>query len=187
MIKATTNISQVLLRIQAKVASTYSKEGVVLDKALRAAAITAAGILRNRVHVEGKKADGTAIGSYTDAYLKRRQKKFNRTADRKKIMSLTRQMENDLAVTGQEPFKTSQGYGIGFKNKFNADKADWLQNGRKAHTVKEYERTVKSKKRKVSAHTKKDTKGYGKVYRLTKEEEQQVVKAATDFIKGLNA
>ncbi len=49
-----------------------------------------------------------------------KRKKYNRTSDTKVIMSLTRQMENDMTA-----IPTPTGYGIGYLNPFNAQKARW--------------------------------------------------------------
>lgn len=48
--------------------------------------------------------------------------RYNRTSDTKVILSLTRQMENDLAV-----IDTPTGYGIGYLNPFNMQKAMWCE------------------------------------------------------------
>lgn len=48
--------------------------------------------------------------------------KYNRTSDNKVVLSLTRQMENDLSV-----LPTVSGYGIGYKNEFNFDKSQWAE------------------------------------------------------------
>lgn len=76
---------------------------------------------RERIHERGQKADGSQIGEYGDKYLKLRQSKYNRTADRKVILSLTGQMENDYKVI---PLSDTE-YALGFDNQFNADKAEW--------------------------------------------------------------
>ena len=78
-------------------------------------------VLHQRIHVDGEDADGKPIGRYTNAYMKTRAKK-NRTADTKVIVSLTRQLENDYAVIA-----TDRGWGIGFLNSHNADKAGWVE------------------------------------------------------------
>lgn len=48
--------------------------------------------------------------------------KYNRTADTKIIVSLTRQLENDWSVIAVD-----KGYGIGFKNPFNLQKLKWVE------------------------------------------------------------
>lgn len=48
--------------------------------------------------------------------------KYNRTSDTSVILSLTRQMENDLSVVA-----TGTGYGIGYLNPFNMQKAMWCE------------------------------------------------------------
>lgn len=111
-------------------------------------------MIHERIHVDGKAADGSQIGTYTNAYMQVRtgnfgnsgkfvkgknagktknsgsftkgpskgsaRPKYNRNADNKVILSLTRQMENDYAVLPGEV-----GWGIGFNNVHNADKARW--------------------------------------------------------------
>lgn len=53
------------------------------------------------------------------------RKAYNRTSDTKVILSLTRQMENDLSICVQNPIQTSYGYAIGYQNDFNYDKLIW--------------------------------------------------------------
>lgn len=48
--------------------------------------------------------------------------KHNRSSDTKVIISLTRQLENDWSVIA-----TNKGYGIGFLNSHNFDKAKWTE------------------------------------------------------------
>ena len=48
--------------------------------------------------------------------------KYNRSADTKIIVSLTRQLENNWSV-----LETKNGYGIGFTNPFNAQKLRWVE------------------------------------------------------------
>lgn len=48
--------------------------------------------------------------------------RYNRTADPKVILSLTRQMENDLSVV-----PSGNGYGIGYLNPHNFQKAQWCE------------------------------------------------------------
>lgn len=48
--------------------------------------------------------------------------KYNRSSDTKVIISLTRQLENDYAVVA-----TDNGYGIGFNNPLNRNKATWVE------------------------------------------------------------
>lgn len=47
---------------------------------------------------------------------------YNRSNDTKVIISLTTQLEQDYAVVA-----TEKGYGIGFNNKHNRDKAGWVE------------------------------------------------------------
>lgn len=80
---------------------------------LRPVAEDVLSMMTERIHEEGKAADGGQIGTYNNNYLKLRQgKKYNRTSDKKIIVSLTRRLENDWGV-----ISTDKGYGIGFLNR----------------------------------------------------------------------
>lgn len=62
----------------------------------------------------GKHIQGAVIGNNRPVY--------NRTADTKVILSLTRQMEQDLSI-----IDTQDGYGIGYLNPHNFEKAIWCE------------------------------------------------------------
>ncbi len=64
-------------------------------------------------------------GSFTKAAASKEgtsRPRYNRTSDTKVILSLTRQMENDMSVVA-----TGKGYGIGYLNKLNLQKAKWCE------------------------------------------------------------
>lgn len=90
---------------------------------LRPVAFDLIALMTERIHDKGLGSDGSLIkaGGYDSGYLKFRQEKHNRTADKKVIISLTRQLENDWSV-----IQIKGGYGIGFKNSFNYQKAQWM-------------------------------------------------------------
>ena len=163
------------------------------DKVLRAIADSALSLVRPRIHQQGKRADGQPIGTYSNSYLNYRVKKKNRENDSKVVLSLTRNMENDFQVIA-----TDTGYGLGFNNPDNVKKADWLQNGTKATTVKAYKRDISKRTKRgiirkgqserivnVSAHSRKGWKGYGKVYGLTREERTVLKNTADQIIDEL--
>ena len=97
--------------------------------------------VKHRVHVEGKASDGSQIGTYSESYMKVRTNNFKskaivrgknkgnprtvykRGADTKIILSLTRQMEKDFDAT--KPIPITNGYGIGYSNSHNYEKARW--------------------------------------------------------------
>lgn len=103
-------------------------EGV--NDMLMQVALAQRAMMAERVHVEGLDSFGRPIGTYTPSYMEVRTgkrpasdgRRYNRGADTKVILSLSRQMENDLSVT-----PLSDGYGIGYKNNFNYQKSQWLQ------------------------------------------------------------
>ena len=161
------NAQQVFSSIEKQIKSYQDPNGIIHDKLIRAVAAGAAGELRRRVHVEGKKTDGNAIGTYEAKYLKKRQKPpYNRSSDSTIVFSLTRQMENDLfLVAGSNPedvpIKLNDGYGIGFKNPLNAKKAEGLQFGNKT------------------------LKGFGVVYKLSNEEKKLIKESVAILLQSL--
>ncbi len=112
--------------------------------------------MTERIHQEGLDSKGERIGTYSEGYMKVRTGQFGNTArttkganvgkpknagtytrgakagqarpqyhrnsDTKVVVSLTRQLENDWAVIA-----TKNGYGIGFLNSHNRDKAGWVE------------------------------------------------------------
>lgn len=66
------------------------------------------------------KVFGTVVEDSPKAGLARPN--YHRSSDPKVILSLTRQMENDLSVV-----ETTSGYGIGYLNEFNYQKAIWCE------------------------------------------------------------
>lgn len=79
-------------------------------------------LMKRRIHEDGTASDGSQIGTYSSAYLKLREDKYNRTSDTTIIVSLTRQLENDWALISD-----NDNYGIGFNNPFNTQKAQWVE------------------------------------------------------------
>jgi predicted butyrate kinase (DUF1464 family) len=90
--------------------------------------------------------------------MKRRQEK-NRGTSKKVIFSLTRQMENDFSIVAGNG---ASGYGLGFKNMDNANKAEWLQR-----------------------NTRYKSGGFGDVYRPTQVEIEHMRVVAEQFITDL--
>lgn len=129
MITVSSNIGQVAASLTSKLKEF---QGSIKDKVLRTVAITELAEVKVRIHQEGKKADDSQIGDYTNPYLKRRQQKpYNRNSDPKIIFSLTRKMENEFVV-----IPTERGYGLGWldsgggtgKNSIsNFDKSQFLE------------------------------------------------------------
>lgn len=99
------------------------------DYLLRPVAIEVIPLMTERIHQKGEASDGNQIGTYSNSYLKLRQTKYKRDSDSKVIVSLTRQLENDWSVIA-----TQGGYGIGFTNSFNLQKARWVE-GNKGKTI----------------------------------------------------
>lgn len=95
------------------------------DMLTRAVAVSMLPVVHDRIHVQGKAADGSLISpeGYSESYLLRRVREYHRTPSSLVILSATRQMETDFSVVADG----SGGYGLGFKNKINFDKANWME------------------------------------------------------------
>lgn len=78
----------------------------------------------NDVYKSGKnKGKQKPVGVFTKGKDKGEPRpRYNRTADTKVIISLTRQMENDMTI-----IPTEKGYGIGYLNSDNADKVGYVE------------------------------------------------------------
>lgn len=122
-IRINTNIAEVSARLKARLQKLKDK-----DYLLRPVCFDLIELMKVRIHEKGLAANDSPIGTYSNAYLRLRQKKYQRSADTKVIVSLTRQLENDWSVIA-----TQKGYGVGFKNKFNLQKARWVEQGKKAN------------------------------------------------------
>lgn len=111
------NIGEVTEAIKGKLAKLGDKEYIP-----RTLSFDLIDLMTKRIHIDGGAADGSQIGTYNKDYLSLRRRKFQRSADTKIIVSLTRQLENDWNVIA-----TDDGYGIGFLNPHNFDKARWVE------------------------------------------------------------
>jgi len=102
-----------------------SKFEILQDKQylLRPLAIETIPLMKERIHEKGAASDGSQIGQYSNGYMSRRAE-AGRGTDRKIIVALTSQLEQDWSV---QP--TDKGYGIGFNNPLNAQKARWVEAG----------------------------------------------------------
>lgn len=117
MASVKSNIGEVTARIQSKLSKLGDKEFIP-----RTLSFDLIDLMTKRIHIDGLAADGTEIGRYSSDYLKLRERTYNRSSDSKIIVSLTRQLENDWNVIA-----TDRGYGIGFLNSHNHDKARWVE------------------------------------------------------------
>jgi hypothetical protein len=104
---------------------------------LRVVAFDVVSMMTERIHDRGEAADGGKIGTYSNSYLALRQRKYKRKADKEVKVSLTRQLENNWSV-----ISTTNGWGIGFTNGFNAQKMRWVeqQKGKKIAALTTSER-----------------------------------------------
>lgn len=117
MVTIKTNIGEVTQAIKDKLAKLTDKENLP-----RILAFDTIDLMTKRIHIDGKAADEGQIGTYNKSYLKLREAKYNRSSDTKIIVSLTRQLENNWSVIA-----TGKGYGVGFLNPFNLQKARWVE------------------------------------------------------------
>jgi hypothetical protein len=117
MVTIKIDVSKIKNDITAKFNQLADKEYL-----LRPVAFDVIKLMTERIHERGEASDGSQIGTYSPSYLKLREKKYNRSSDKKIIVSLTRQLENDWSVIA-----TQRGYGIGFLNSFNREKAGFVE------------------------------------------------------------
>jgi len=117
MASVSINIEELTGKIKEKIAKLGDKEYIP-----RTLSFDLIDLMTKRIHIDGISADGSAIGTYNKSYLSLRQRKYSRNSDSKIIVSLTRQLENDWSV-----ISTDHGYGIGFLNPFNFQKARWVE------------------------------------------------------------
>lgn len=114
MINISPNFKEQFERLTKKINCLANKERYELI-----ASESMVGEIRHRVHIQGLASNEQPIGTYSTSYLEYRNKN-KRGKDTKVILSNTRQMENDLSVIAG-----TKGWAIGYKNSFNADKAEW--------------------------------------------------------------
>lgn len=177
MLKITSNLSDVISKLTGRVKSITEINAEQRDKMLRTIALDTAATVKVRIHQEGKNSQDSDIGQYSNSYLKVREKN-RRGTDKKVILSLTRQMENDFGIVAGSGSK----YELGFKNPDNAQKAEWLEKGTESHTVKAHTRLVNGKQVEVKSFDRKGRKGYGDVYKLTTKELEHIKLVADQFI-----
>jgi len=148
MITITSNINEVVNRIALRLDAINGKE------IMNEVATNMLPELKYRIHTDGKKADGSAIGSYSSSYLKVRESKLKRGNDSKVVLSATRKLEQDTIV-----IPTEKGAAIGFNSTLSAQIVEGNEKG--------------NSKR----------KGYGTIYALTKDEKDKVKELTKAIIK----
>lgn len=125
------------------------------DSLLRMIAEGMLGATRERIHEEGKKADGTKMGTYSTKYLELRKlppaQGGTNDSDPNIRLFFTGQMQNDYKIV---PLSDTE-YALGFSNQFNADKADWAE------------------------------ERFGEIYALTDQEMQGVRDIVSEYIKEI--
>lgn len=116
--KVSSNISFVIGSMLAKFAEIENPEFVS-----RAVATAMMPEIRERIHERGENSKGQPIGTYSNSYLRMRQRKpYNRTADPEVISSLTRQLENSYVLAPQQ-----NSYTMGVATPLSAEKIKWLE------------------------------------------------------------
>lgn len=93
------------------------------DKISRAVAVSMLGVVRHRIHQEGRDAEGNRIGTYSPEYMNYRMK-HGRTSSNMVVSSLTTQQENDFSV---QPTDSNQ-WGLGYTNNYDYAKARFVEN-----------------------------------------------------------
>lgn len=133
MIEIKTNINKAFERIIDRLPQPDTT-----DKMLRTIAQNVFAEMKQRIHKSGLDSSGAPIGDYSRGYLYTRVKN-NRGTSTKVIISLTRQMENDMKVIA-----TDKGYGIGYSNPDDFDKVAYVENtyGKKIFDLTQAEKNI---------------------------------------------
>ena len=92
------------------------------DEMCRLQAVSLMAVMKDRIHVQGKDAHGSPIGTYTPAYVMYTRQKAGRGADNKVILSLTRQLESGYQL---EPIE--HGWAIALRSQEDMQKARWCE------------------------------------------------------------
>ncbi len=115
-ITITTNLNQVAESLRSNFEKLKDNEYF-----LRPLAVETIPLMKERIHERGQASDGSQIGEYANSYMRQREK-AGRGENRKIIVALTSQLEQDWAALA-----TDTGYGIGFNNQFNTKKMRWVE------------------------------------------------------------
>ena len=122
MITITSNISFVIGSMLSKFAEIENPEYVS-----RAVATALMPEIRERIHERGENSNGQQIGTYSNSYLRMRQRKpYNRTADPEVIASLTRMLELGYVLAPQQKSYTIENLGNKIPNDTKT-KTDYLE------------------------------------------------------------
>jgi len=113
----TTNIAEVTAKLMGQFEEIKNPEFVS-----RAVATALMPQIRERIHERGENSKGQQIGTYSNSYLRLRQRKYNRTADTDVIASLSRQLENSY-VLGPD----GEAYSMSVATQLSVDKITWLE------------------------------------------------------------
>lgn len=116
MVTVTTDLKEKLKELSDKLKKAFDPATIE-----RAMAVGLLPVMHERIHVQGKAADGSQIGTYNTDYLKRRVKYYHRDSDSKVILSLTRQMENEFVADTT----ADEHWAIGWLNQLDENKARW--------------------------------------------------------------
>ena len=126
-----TNIQQVFGGIAKQLQSA------MLDKVDRALYSSLLGEIKDRIFEKGKDSNDSAIGNYSKPYMKTRLK-WNQPNDRKVIIALTNELQNDFKVVPD-----GKGWGLGTTNELNYAKIKFVEN---TYKRKIFEPTEKEQK-----------------------------------------
>lgn len=108
-------VADELLRISTRVTAALKS-----DKVIRTALSTTLAAHKARIFEKGLKEDGSKIGEYSEAYGKKKAALGKNPGFIN--FRLTDSMMNDYQI-----IQTKNNAGFGFRDSFNAQKAEWLQ------------------------------------------------------------
>lgn len=120
MLSISSNLSDVLGSVLNDLRSLAEPNGADRDKLTRMVASDVITQLHERIHVNGQNTAGQEFGTYSNAYLKRRQKE--NLSGTKIILRFEGQLEKLTIVGG-----SNGSYQIGWLSENNLQKAKWME------------------------------------------------------------
>ena len=188
MIKVSSNATQVFANLTAKF---KTMDAQVNDKLLR---IIADGVIKKvvkRIHVEGKKADDSPIGTYSNAYMKIRTGNYSNagkndagfyTKGNKSVYSIKTQKAVKTKESKRKNYNRSDDTKIIFSLTGNMESQFVVIPTAKGYGLGWLD-PLNPKKAEGLQFGNKTLKGFGIVYKLTQSEKDSIQPIINDFIK----
>ncbi len=162
MISVKTNINTVSTKLINKLKSLSDVKPL-----LRHVAFDVLSLMRERIHEDGKAADDSSLGNYSNSYLQFRKDNGRSNGGSKKRLTFTRQLEKSL-----DAVPTDKGFGIGIVTDQRLPLDNFLNKKNKAKGSKGTT-TVNISNKKIMEYQEAQTGK--KIWKLTKSEKEYAI------------